>query len=84
MIYDASFLRLKTLSVAYTFDLKDKSKWLKDLTLSLVGDNLILLKNYNGFDPDVSSEGTSSTLRRADIDTYPKSASIVLGAQVRF
>ncbi|MBQ3711694.1 MAG: TonB-dependent receptor [Bacteroidales bacterium] len=84
MIYDASFLRLKTLSVAYTFDLKDKSKRLKDLTLSLVGDNLILLKNYNGFDPDVSSEGTSSTLRRADIDTYPKSASIVLGAQVRF
>ena len=84
MIYDASFVRLKTLSLAYTFDLSKKKVWFKDLTLSLVGDNLALWKKYNGFDPDVSSEGTSSTLRRADIGTYPKSASVVFSVQVRY
>ena len=84
MIYDASFVRLKTLSLAYTFDLSKKKVWFKDLTLSLIGDNLALWKKYNGFDPDVSSEGTSSTLRRADIGTYPKSASVVFSVQVRY
>lgn len=84
MIYDASFFRLKTLSASYTFDLSKKVRWLKDLTLSVVGDNLFLLKNYNGFDPDVSSEGSSSTLRRADIGTYPKSRSVVFSVQVRY
>ena len=84
MIYDASFLRLKTLSLGYTFDFSKKNVWIKDLTLNLVGDNLFLLKKYNGFDPDVSSEGSSSTLRRADIDTYPKSRSVVFSVQLKF
>lgn len=84
MIYDASFIRLKTLSLSYTFDLSKRNLWFKDLTLSVVGDNLALWKKYNGFDPDVSSEGTSSTLRRADIGTYPKSASVVFSVQLRY
>ncbi|MBR6055157.1 MAG: TonB-dependent receptor [Bacteroidales bacterium] len=84
MIYDASYLRLKTVSLSYTFDLSRKVKWMKDITVSVVGDNLFLLKKYNGFDPDVSSEGSSSTLRRADIGSYPKSRSVVFSAQIRF
>lgn len=84
MIYDASYLRLKTLSISYTFDLSKRVKWLKDLTLTFVGDNIFLLKNYNGFDPDVSSEGTSSTLRRVDIGSYPKARTFTLGVQVRY
>ena len=59
-------------------------KWLRDLTVTVMGDNLFLLKNYNGFDPDVSSEGTSSTLRRADIGAYPKSRTFTLSLQLRY
>lgn len=84
MIYDASYLRLKSLTLSYTFDLSKKVDWLKDCTVSLVADNLFLWKNYNGFDPDVSSEGTSSTLRRVDIGAYPKARTITLGVQVRY
>ena len=84
MIYDASYLRLKTLTLSYTFDLSKKNKWIRDLTVSFVGDNLWLWKRYNGFDPDVSSEGTSSTLRRADIGAYPKARTFTLGVQVKF
>lgn len=84
MIYDASYVRLKTLSMSYTFDLSKKIKWLKDLTVSLVADNLFLWKKYNGFDPDVSSEGTSSTLRRIDIGSYPKARTFTLGVQIRY
>ena len=84
MIYDASYLRLKTLSVSYTFDLSKKTKFLRDITVSAVADNLFLLKNYNGFDPDVSSEGTSSTLRRVDIDSYPKARTFTFSVQLRY
>ncbi|MBQ7517497.1 MAG: TonB-dependent receptor [Bacteroidales bacterium] len=84
MIYDASYIRFKTLSVSYTFDLSKKIKWLKDITLTAVGDNLFLWKNYNGFDPDVSSEGTSSTLRRADIGAYPKARTFTFSVQIRY
>lgn len=84
MIYDASYLRLKSLTLSYTFDLSKKLRWLKDCTVSLVADNLFLWKLYNGFDPDVSSEGTSSTLRRVDIGAYPKARTITLGVQVRY
>ena len=84
MIYDASFLRLKTLSLSYTFDFSKKVKWLRDLTVTAMADNLFLWKNYNGFDPDVSSEGTSSTLRRADIGSYPKARTFTLSVQLRY
>ncbi|MBR6886620.1 MAG: TonB-dependent receptor, partial [Bacteroidales bacterium] len=72
------------LSLSYTFDLSKKLKWLRDLTVTAMGDNLFLLKNYNGFDPDVSSEGTSSTLRRADIGSYPKARTFTLSVQLRY
>ena len=84
MIYDASYLRLKTLTLSYSFDLSKKVRWLRELTLSFVGDNIMLWKRYNGFDPDVSSEGTSSTLRRVDIGAYPKARTFTFGVQIKY
>ncbi len=84
MIHDASFLRLKNITLAYTFNLHRKCKWLRDLTVSVSGENLYLWKKYNGFDPDVSSEGTSSTLRRMDLGAYPKPRTIIFSLQVRY
>ena len=84
MIHDASYLRLKNVTLAYTFDLRKKCSWLRDLTLSVSGENLYLWKKYNGFDPDVSSEGTSSTLRRMDLGAYPKPRTIIFSIQLRY
>lgn len=84
MIHDASYIRLKNVSFGYTFSF-DKTKCpLKDITLTVSGENLYLWKNYNGFDPDVNSEGTSSTLRRVDIGAYPKARTIIFSVQVRY
>ena len=54
-IHDATFLRLKSISIGYTFNLYKKTKCIRDLTLSVNGENLYLWKKYNGFDPDVST-----------------------------
>ena len=84
MIHDASYIRFKNVTLSYTFDLRKKTKALRDITISASGENLYLWKNYNGFDPDVSSEGESSTLRRMDLGAYPKPRTIIFGVQIRY
>lgn len=83
MIYDASYVRLKNISIGYTFDLTKKSRFLRDITLSVSGENLYLWKKYNGFDPDVSSS-EDSTMRRIDMGAYPKPRTIVFSIQLRY
>ena len=84
-VHDASYLRFKTLSVSYRFDLsKNKKKGLRDVTVGFTGDNLFLLSEYNGFDPDVSTSSETSTLRRVDMGAYPRARSFVFTLQLRY
>lgn len=85
MVYDATFLRLKNISFGYTFtDFKKLKGVIKDIKLSVSGENLYLWKKYNGFDPDVSSNSSNSTLRRVDIGAYPKGRTVIFSLQVRY
>src|SRR5690606_1789129 len=85
MVYDASYLRLQSVSFGYRWDV---SNWtngkLRDIQFMLAGENLLLWKEYNGFDPDVSSQSGTSTLRRVDIGAYPKPRTIVGSIQIRY
>lgn len=71
MVHDASFLRLKSLTVGYRWTLKSKA--LREIEISASGDNLYLWSNYNGFDPDVSSGG----VKHLDQAAYPKPTKVV-------
>lgn len=83
MVFDASYLRLQDLSLSYTLNLSKKT-FLKDIVFTVSGNNLLLFKYYNGFDPDVSSESGGSTIRRMDVGAYPKARKIVFSIQVRY
>ena len=83
MVHDASYLRLKTLQISRTFDLK-RTKAIRNMTLSLKGDNLWLWTRYNGYDPDVSTDSDGGVLRRVDKGAYPRSRSFILGLQFNF
>ena len=82
-VHDASYLRFKTASLSYTLPFK-KGKTFKDIMFTLTGDNLVLWTKYNGFDPDVSTNSSNSTLRRVDMGAYPKSRMVVFGVQLRY
>lgn len=81
-LHDASYLRLKTVSVSYTWNIR--KKFIKDITFGASADNLFLLKYYNGFDPDVSSSSDGSTIRRMDLGAYPKARTIIGFIQLRY
>lgn len=84
-VYDASFLRLKNISVSYKFDMRKATRnHLNDITLTLSGENLYLWKYYNGFDPDVSTSSSNATLRRVDNGAYPKPRTITFSLQIRY
>lgn len=78
LVHDASYLRLKNVSIGYRFSLKQK--WIKELELSLSGENLYLWTNYNGFDPDVTGWGT----KHYDVASYPKPRRVVFTLQLKY
>ncbi len=78
MVHDASYLRLKNVSLGYKFSLKQK--WLKELELSVSGENLYLFSTYNGFDPDVTGWGT----KHYDVASYPKPRRVVFTIQLKY
>ncbi|NDV78735.1 TonB-dependent receptor [Dysgonomonas sp. 511] len=85
MVYDATYLRLKNISISYDFDLRRiTNNVIRSLRVSASGENLYVWKKYNGFDPDVSSSSNNSTLRRVDIGAYPKPRTIIFSLQVKY
>lgn len=81
-VYDASYLRLKSLSVNYQIPLGKKArKIVKEINVGLSGENLFLLKSYPGFDPDVN---TSSSVFRLDNGSLPRSRTYVFHFNLLF
>ncbi|MRG45184.1 SusC/RagA family TonB-linked outer membrane protein [Chitinophaga sp. SYP-B3965] len=84
-VHDATFLRLKNISLGYSFDLSRLTgKKLQMLNLTLSGNNLYLWKYYNGYDPEVSTQSDGSTIRRMDNGAYPASRTYTFGAELKF
>ena len=76
---NASFLRLKNLSISYTFPkgLLEKTKALTGLKVYATARNLWTVTEFEGYDPEVGySNGTQGL--------YPNSRQIVFGAEITF
>lgn len=83
-VEDASYLKLSNITVGYTFPQQIISKiGLTKLRLYATGNNLLTWTPYTGFDPEVSTMGSSLT-PGVDFGAYPKSRSFVFGVNVAF
>ena len=78
-IYDASYLRLQNINLSYRFDLRKKTRYLRDITLSASVNNVALFTKFPGYDPDAVSGG-----RRIDTGRYPKNRTYSLAIQIRY
>ena len=82
---DGSFLRLKTLSIGYTFP----SGVVQRLRLSnarayVQATNLFTVTHYGGLDPEVSSQGSNQNTAGYDWATVPQPRTIQVGLNVTF
>jgi TonB-linked SusC/RagA family outer membrane protein len=71
-LYDASYVRLKNLTIGYTIPLADKTI-LKDVKLYVSGENLFTITSYPGLDPEMGSS-----------TSYPIYKQVALGANINF
>jgi hypothetical protein len=51
-IYNADYLRLKTISLSYQFKLKKESA-IRNLNVSFAASNLFVITNFPGLDPEL-------------------------------
>lgn len=83
-IEDGSFLRLKNLTIGYTFP----QKWMRKIYVSKLrvyasAENLFCLTKYSGYDPEVSMK-TSPLMPSFDYGAYPRSKVITCGLELNF
>ena len=82
-IEDGSFVRLKNIMLGYSFPKSWVSKLgLGKFRLYVAADNLLTLTKYDGYDPEVGSNGLSR--RGLDYGTYPISIQMRGGFQINF
>lgn len=83
-IEDGSYLRLKNLTLGYSFPDKWISKAkISKLRLYLTGSNLFCLTRYSGYDPEVSGK-SSPLMPGLDYCAYPKSTVYTVGLELTF
>ncbi len=80
-VTDASFIRLKTISLAYDVAVK-KLKGLQSASVYIAGDNLFTITKFDGFDPDGNASGAG--IARASYNSYPLSRTIRIGINLGF
>lgn len=85
---DGSFLRLNNATIAY--NLVPSKMGLKNafqnIQIALTGQNLFVLTDYSGFDPEVNTGSTSGGIQTFGIDrfTYPKARTFLIGLNLTF
>ena len=74
-VENASFLRMDNITLGYTFP-----KWLEgkaSLRLFAGMQNVFVISNYSGLDPEVANNGVDNTI-------YPRQQSVLCGVNVKF
>lgn len=85
VVEDASFLRIKTVSLAYKIPVfKSMMKTVKSANIYVTAQNLYTFTKYTGFDPEVNSFGDSNLSLNTDYNAYPNVRTFIVGLKVGF
>eukprot|EP00388_Colpodella_angusta_P024714 GDKJ01065089.1.p1 GENE.GDKJ01065089.1~~GDKJ01065089.1.p1 ORF type:complete len:1012 (+),score=137.94 GDKJ01065089.1:1109-4144(+) len=82
----SDFVRISNLSIGYNVSLPANS-FAKSLNLSLTGQNLLLISNYTGLDPEITNPAASRNgVPSLGIDyiSYPKARTFTIGVSANF
>ncbi|TCN58826.1 TonB-dependent receptor [Flavobacterium circumlabens] len=84
-VEDASFLRLKLITLGYTLPKSVSKKFgAKSVKFYVSAENLITWTKYTGYDPEVSSYEQNNLYPGIDFGSYPNSKTFISGLNVTF
>ena len=82
LVYDGSYLRLKNIQLGYTLPKSLTRKvFVSSLRVYVAAENLLTFTKYHGFDPEISSGGTSLGI---DYGVYPQARTWTVGFNLAF
>ena len=82
-VKDGSYLRLKTAQIGYTIPVKFTRKVsIQNFRVYVAGENLLTFTKYDGFDPEMASDGYTTI--GVDKGIYPQARTITIGATITF
>ena len=85
---DGSYLRLNNATIGYTLDPQTigLGDFIQNIRLSLTGQNLFVITDYSGFDPEVNTGSDIGGIQTFGIDrfTYPMPRTILFGLNASF
>lgn len=84
-VEDGSYLRIKDISLSYSFkgSILDKAG-ISRLQPYVTASNLLTFTKYSGMDPEVNQWGNSGAVQGIDWGTYPHSRTFVFGVNLEF
>lgn len=82
-VEDASFIRLQSATLGYTFRFPQKFK-LGGLKTYITGTNLLTLTPYSGYDPNINAFGNRVLMSGTDFGTLPQSRTFSAGLELTF
>ena len=82
-VEDGTYLKLREISVYYTYKPKKYKDYIKEIKFGIVGRNVLTFTNYSGYDPDVASSGDLTTFA-FDNFSYPNFRTISASLQFKF
>jgi hypothetical protein len=82
-IEETSWVRLREVTLAYTFDKLLKDTFIKSATIALTGKNLWLSTPYSGIDPESSTWGASNS-QGIDYFNMPNARSYIVSLKLNF
>lgn len=83
-VEDASYLRLRNVTLAYTISDKLVGKYFSSLRIYASGTNLFTKTKYVGYNPEVNNQSTASGVQGEDYGAYPLSKNFTFGLNASF
>jgi len=85
---NGAYLRMNNMSLGYNFNTSKLgvSRWVSNLRVFVTGQNLFVITDYNGYDPEVNTDRNVAGVTSYGIDylSYPKAKSFIFGFNLSF
>ena len=84
-VEDGSFIRINNITLGYTLssDILKRAR-ISRLRIYITLNNVAIITNYSGYDPEVNSRRGTPVTPGVDYSAYPRSRSYIIGANLTF